>query len=121
MRLIESLRTGLRAARVPASVAAKVLAEVEDALARYGIVDDREIYRLPEWNIWLIIVKSILSPVTRLLKREGFCHANNMVVSSIMVLDEKIARLVREWVRARCEAGLDPCCRNPPCCNIVAQ
>ncbi|GEM_PF-7128542 len=119
MRLLEAVRTGLRAARVPGSVAAKVMAEIEEALARYAIVDERELFKLPEWNLWLIVVKSILSPATRMLRREGFCHANNMLISSIMVLDERIAKLVREWVRARCEAGLDPCCRNPPCCNIV--
>jgi len=119
LRLLEAVRAGLRAARLPSSVAAKVLAEVEDALARYGLSSDRELFSLPEWGLWLVIVKSILSPVTRLLRQEGFCHANSMLISSIMVLDERVAALVREWVRARCESGNDPCCRNPPCCNIA--
>lgn len=119
MRLLEAIRTGLRAARVPGTVAAKVLAEVEEALARYKIMRDEDIYRLPEWNIWLLIIKSILSPAVRLLRSGGYCHANNMLISSIMVLDERLAALIRDWIRGRCEAGLDPCCKNPPCCNIA--
>ncbi len=118
MRLLEALKAGLRAARVPGPVAAKVMAEAERALETYHIKDDREIYELPEWNLWLFMVKSLLSPITRLLREEGYCHANAMVVSSVMLLDERIAGLVKKWVKARCSAGLDPCCRNPPCCNI---
>jgi len=119
MRILEAIKTGLRAAHVPSTVVAKVLAEIEEAISQYGLADERELFRLPEWNLWLILVKSILSPTTRLLKKEGYCHANSMLISSLMVLDERVANLIRKWVLSRCEAGLDPCCRNPPCCNIA--
>ena len=119
MKLLEAIRTGLRAARVPGQVAAKALAEVEEALARYHITSDEELFRLPDWNLWLVLIKSLLSPLARLLREEGYCHAVSMVVSSVMVLDERAANMIREWVKARCGAGLDPCCRNPPCCNLA--
>lgn len=119
MRLLESVQTALRAARVPGNVAAKVVTLLEDALGTYSLKSDGELLQLPDWNLWLVVVKSMLSPATRLLRREGFCHANAMLVSAFMVLDERVASLVREWVRSRCAAGLDPCCRNPECCNIA--
>ncbi|NOZ88815.1 MAG: hypothetical protein GXO15_02700 [Crenarchaeota archaeon] len=119
MRLLEALQAGLRAARVPGSVAAKVVAEAEAVLETYRIRDDRELLSLPDWNLWLVVNKSLLSRLTRILRSEGFCHANSFLVSAVMLLDERVARLVREWVKARCSADLDPCCRNPPCCNIA--
>ena len=118
MKLLSSLQTALRAARVPGSVAAKAMAEVEAALERYKIRSDEELLSLPDWNLWLVVVKSMLSPITRLLRGEGYCHANSMVVGAFIVYDERVAEFVREWLRARCRAGLDPCCRNPECCNI---
>ena len=118
MRLVEGIQTALRAARVPGHVAAKVVAVVEEAFESYKISSEEELLRLPDWNLWLIVVKSILSPATRLLRREGYCHANAMLVSAVMMLDERVASMVRDWVKSRCSAELDPCCKNPPCCNL---
>ena len=118
MKLLDALQTALRAARVPGNVAAKVLSHVEEMLEAYKINDDKLLLSLPDWNLWLVIVKSILSPTSKMLKKEGYCHANAMVVSAVMVLDERVASMVKRWVRDRCRADLDPCCRNPVCCNL---
>ncbi len=118
MKLLDALQTALRAARVPGNVVAKILGHVERTLDVYKINDDRLLLSLPDWNLWLVIVKSILSPISKMLKKEGYCHANAMVVSAIMVLDERIASMVKRWVKDRCKIDLDPCCRNPACCNL---
>ena len=119
MRLLEALQTALRAAKVPGSVAAKVIAEAESVLETYRVQSDRELLELPDWNLWLLVNKSLLSRLTRLLRSEGFCHANSFVISAVMLLDERIAELVREWVKSKCSSGNDPCCKNPRCCNIA--
>lgn len=118
MKLVEALETGLKTARVPNSVVAKVLGHVEEVLKTYNITDDKQLLSLAEWNLWLIVIKSILSPVSKILRREGFCHANSMVVSALIVYDERIASMVKTWVKNRCRADLDPCCKNPVCCNL---
>jgi hypothetical protein len=119
VKLLEALQTSLRAAKVPGQVAAKIIAFAEEALARYKITDDRELFGLPDWNLWLVLIKSLLSPLTKTLKKEGFCHANAYVIGALMTLDERAASMIREWVKTRCKAGIDPCCKNPPCCNIA--
>ncbi|KSW12745.1 hypothetical protein CF15_05965 [Pyrodictium occultum] len=119
MQLIEAVRTSLRAAKVPGQVAAKAIAIVEEALETYGVKNTKEMYELPDWNLWLILVKSIVSPLTKMLRREGYCHANSYLIGGLMALDERAASMLREWVRAKCGAGSDPCCKNPKCCNIL--
>ncbi|HIQ23598.1 MAG TPA: hypothetical protein EYH50_00945 [Pyrodictium delaneyi] len=119
MQLIDVIRTSLRAAKVPGQVSAKAIALVEEVLETYNIRSTKELYELPDWNLWLILIKSLLSPLTRTLRKEGYCHANSFLIGALMTLDERVANMIREWVKARCGAGNDPCCKNPPCCNVV--
>ncbi|ABM81056.1 hypothetical protein [Hyperthermus butylicus] len=119
MQLLEAIRTSMRAARVPGQVTAKVLAHVESVLEQYSIKSMGELFELPDWNFWLVVVKSMVAPLTRILKQEGYCHANSFLLGALMSLDERLAEMIREWVRNRCSAGNDPCCKNPPCCNLV--
>ncbi len=119
LKLLDALRTSLKAAKVPGQVAAKVLVIAEDALATYSVTNDSEIFELPDWNLWLLLIKSLLSPIIKTMKKEGYCHANTYIISGLMVLDERAAYLIREWLKTRCKSGLDPCCKNPPCCNLA--
>jgi len=119
LKLLEALRTSLRAARVPGQVAAKIMLIAEEALAAHGISNDNDLFELPDWSLWIILIKSLLTPITKNLRREGFCHANAYVISAFMLLDERAASLIKEWLRAKCGSGVDPCCKNPPCCNLV--
>jgi len=119
LRVTSAIQAALRTARVPGNVAAKVMNIVDSALGEHGVRDDSELLSLPDWNVWMIVIKSILSPSTKLLRQEGYCHANAALIGSLIVLDERLAQMIREWVKARCGAGLDPCCRNPQCCNIA--
>jgi hypothetical protein len=118
VQLEEVVRTSMRAARVPGQVVAKLLAHLEEVMERYSITRTEELFELPDWNLWLVLVKSILSPMTKILRQEGYCHANSYLLGAFISLDERIAKLVREWVRNKCSSGRDPCCRNPECCNI---
>ena len=119
MQFEEIIRASMRAARVPGQVTAKLLAHVEDVMEKYSISRVEELFELPDWNLWLILVKSILAPLTRILREEGYCHANSFLLGAFMSLDERIANMIRSWVKGRCSTGRDPCCKNPPCCNIA--
>ncbi len=119
MQFEEIIRTSMRAAKVPGQVTAKLLAHLEEVLERYSISRVEELFELPDWSLWLILVKSIVAPLTRMLREEGYCHANSYLIGAFMAVDERIATMLRTWVRERCSAGRDPCCKNPPCCNIT--
>ncbi len=99
-------------------MAAKALVTVDEAAARYKINSLQELLSMPEWYQWLFLIKGIVAPIARLLRSEGYCNAVYHIVVAITMVDERLGDIVREWVRDRCKAGLDPCCSSPPCCNV---
>ncbi len=117
-KLHEALQAAMRAARVPAPVASKVLVVVDEAAARYKVNSLQELFSMPEWYQWLFIIKGLMSPIARILRSEGYCNAVYHVVVALSMVDERIGDMIREWIRDRCRAGLDPCCSSPPCCNV---
>jgi len=117
-KLIEAIQMALRAAKVPPNVSAKVISHVESTFSEYGINTLEELLKAPDWYLWLVLIKSLLSPITRMLKSEGYCHANYYIVATLIAFDERFNKFVREWVKSRCKAGLDPCCSNPKCCLV---
>lgn len=118
MRLADVIAQALRAARVPAQVTAKALSHVDYVEARYKIYSVKELANLHEWELWLVLIKSLLSQLTKTLRKEGYCHANYYVIGALVSIDERIATLIRRWVLDRCNANNDPCCSNPRCCNL---
>ncbi len=119
MRLADVIESSLRAAKTPPQLVAKALSLVEDVEKTYGITRVSDLIKLPEWQLWLIVVKSLLSPLTKVMRREGFCKANYFMLGALVSLDERVANLVRTWVKDRCKAGNDPCCSSPKCCGMV--
>ena len=117
--LYDIVEAGMKAARLPSNVRARIRAIVEEAIETYSVTTINDLVRLPEWNIWLVLVKSIMQPIHKLLRREGLCHATYYIVAAFTAADEKLANIVREWVRNRCKTGLDPCCSSPKCCNLA--
>ncbi len=119
MRLTEVVESALRAAKVPPPVVARALSHVEEVEAAYRVSSVSELSKLGDWELWLVLVKSLLSPLTKMLKREGLCGANYFLVGGFVALDERVAETVRRWVLDRCRAGLDPCCSSPRCCDLA--
>jgi hypothetical protein len=119
LRIADVVESSLRAARVPAQLIAKALSHVEDVEQTYRVLTVSELAKLNEWELWLILIKSLLSPLTKMMRREGYCGANYFLVGGFIALDERVAEAVRRWVAERCRAGLDPCCSSPRCCNLV--
>jgi len=117
-KLHEAVSAALRAAKVPQSVASKVLVVIDEAASRYRVNNLQELFSMPEWYQWLFLVKGIVSPIARLLRSEGYCNAVYYVVTALSMLDERIEAMLKTWIRDRCSGGIDPCCSNPPCCNV---
>ncbi|AEM39272.1 hypothetical protein Pyrfu_1414 [Pyrolobus fumarii 1A] len=117
-KLQEALSAAMRAAKVPSSVAAKVLVVVDEASSRYKISSLQELFSMPEWYQWLFLIKGVVAPIARILRSEGYCNAVYYVVTALSMVDERIDAMIKEWIKERCSAGLDPCCSNPPCCNV---
>ena len=117
-KLQEALSAAMRAAKVPSSVAAKVLVVVDEASSRYKISSLQELFSMPEWYQWLFLIKGVVAPIARILRSEGYCNAVYYVVTALSMVDERMDAMIKEWIKERCNAGLDPCCSNPPCCNV---
>ncbi len=118
-RLSELAVTGLRAARVPGNVIARIQALAEEVEEAYGIYELKQLLSLPDWNLWLALVKSFLQQAQKILRREGYCHATYYLIAALMTVDERVSKLIRRWVEDRCRAGLDPCCSSPKCCHLA--
>ncbi len=119
MRLLNVVESALRAARTPPPLIAKALSHVESVEQTYGVSSVAELVKMSDWELWLILIKSMLSPLVKMMRREGYCKANYFLIGGLMAIDERVAELVKRWVRDRCKADLDPCCSSPRCCNLV--
>ena len=87
MKLAEVVESSLRAAKTPPPLVAKALSHVEDVVRTYGITSVNELVKAPDWHLWLVLIKSILSPLTKIMRREGYCKANYFLVGAFMALD----------------------------------
>ena len=119
MRLSDVIESALRAAKTPPPLVAKALAIVEEVEKTYSVSRVSDISKLPDWQLWLVLIKSLVSPLLKTMRKEGFCKANYFILGGLASVDERVASMLRTWVQERCKAGLDPCCSSPKCCGMV--